>query len=291
MFYNNNIENVYIINGLARSGNHLFISWLISSFKNHEVYYLNNVKPTIHGIINNSLDLDTIFKYHTVTSNNRYGNKLDNEIKNKLVNNNNMKKFLYNRKKIKVLIISMENKKIDKLDLLSTYFTNAKNIYKCIIIRDIVNLFSSRIESEKNMKYQRARETYYLTDEITIDYWLDNYSYINNKNYIIFNYNKFLCYVVTRKTLAKKLNIEYDKTKISLNKFGVTAGSSFKKNNNINNKSSYFMRWLKNKDNKLIINLLDNSKIMKILCKDFSMCLNFNTKEIKICKITYPLEI
>ena len=44
MFYEKSIEKIYIINGLARSGNHLFISWLISSFNDNEVYYLNNIK-------------------------------------------------------------------------------------------------------------------------------------------------------------------------------------------------------------------------------------------------------
>ena len=45
MFYENHIEKIYKIKGLARSGNHLFINWLLTTFNNNEVYYLNNIKP------------------------------------------------------------------------------------------------------------------------------------------------------------------------------------------------------------------------------------------------------
>ena len=64
MFYEKSIEKIYIINGLARSGNHLFISWLISSFNDNEVYYLNNIKINQDGIVGNkNLNIDKILKY------------------------------------------------------------------------------------------------------------------------------------------------------------------------------------------------------------------------------------
>lgn len=78
MFYNNHIESIYIINGLARSGNHLFISWLISALGDEEVYYLNNIKPTFYKLLGDGdgdMDIDKIFKYHTVTNDNYYGKK------------------------------------------------------------------------------------------------------------------------------------------------------------------------------------------------------------------------
>ena len=55
MFYKNHIEKIYIINGLARSGNHLFITWLISTFNDNEVYYLNNIKPSYYGLISKKI--------------------------------------------------------------------------------------------------------------------------------------------------------------------------------------------------------------------------------------------
>ena len=285
MFYKNYIEKIYIINGLARSGNHLFITWLISTFNDSEVYYLNNIKPSYYGLITKEkVDIDIISKYHTVTNDNKYGKKIDKDIRKKLVDTKNMNRFLYNKKRIKILIISMENKKIEKIDMLINLFIKYKHIYKCVVIRDILNLFSSRIQSEKKLNNKK----YYNTDEITIDYWLDNYYNAKKNNYIVFNYNKFLCYNVTRKSLAKKLDIDYSKTKITLNLFGLTSGSSFK--NNITNKSDYFMRWSEYKNNPLVENLIQNKNIRQILCKDFSMCLNFDKKKIKICKKIYHLE-
>lgn len=286
MFYKNDIEKIYIINGLARSGNHLFISWLISTFNENEVYYLNNIKIGQHGLFGDKkLNIEKIKKYHTITNDNKYGLKIDKSIRKNLVSTQKMNDFLHNKKSIKILIFSIENKKINKIDWLNDLFINTKKVYKVIVIRDILNLFSSRIQSEKKLE---IKKNHYMTDKITIDWWMDNYSYIKNKKYIVFNYNKFLCYTVSRKSLANKLNIDYNKAKITLNLFGLTSGSSFE--NNITNKSDYFMRWTKYKNNPLIKSLLNDDKIIKILCKDFSMCLNFNKKKIKICKKIHNLE-
>ena len=191
MFCTNCVEKIYIINGLARSGNHLFISWLISTFNNNEVYYLNNIKPTYYGLLTNKkINMDIISRHHTVTNDNKYGLKIDKEIRKNLVGTKDMEDFLYGKKNIKILVISMENKKIDKISMLSNMFIKCDKIYKCIVIRDILNLFSSRLESEKKL----INNDYYGTDDITIDYWLDNYYNIKNKDFIVFNYNKFLCY-------------------------------------------------------------------------------------------------
>lgn len=285
MFYENYIEKIYIVNGLARSGNHLFITWLISGFNNNEVYYLNNIKPSYYNLINEKkTNIKKIFNSHTITNDNKYGLKINEEIRKNLAGTKAMKKFLFGKKKIKILVISMENKKTEKIDILSKIFINCDNIYKCIVLRDILNLFSSRIESEKRL----SSEDLYKTDKITIEYWLDNYYNSKKKDYIVFNYNKFLCYTITRKALSNKLNINYSKTKITLNSFGLTSGSSFQ--NNISNKSNYFMRWNLFKNNELVKNLINQKNIMKILCRDFSMCLNFNDKKIKICKNLYNLE-
>ena len=102
MFYKNYIEKIYIINGLARSGNHLFITWLISTFNNNEVYYLNNIKPTYYGLLTNEkMNMDRIAKYHTVTNDNRYGLKIDKEIRKKLVRTKDMDNFLFGKKKLR----------------------------------------------------------------------------------------------------------------------------------------------------------------------------------------------
>ena len=94
MFYNNYIEKIYIINGLARSGNHLFITWLISTFNKNEVYYLNNIKFYQYGLIGNKkLNIEKIQKYHTITNDNKYGLKIDKSIRKNLVSAKEMNDF------------------------------------------------------------------------------------------------------------------------------------------------------------------------------------------------------
>jgi len=283
MFYNDKIERLYVVNGLARSGNHLFLSWLISGFDGDQVYYLNNIKPTYHGLIGNKkLNLERIINYHTVCSDNKYGQKLNNNININLVKQRDMNDFLMgkSKKKIKVLILSMENKKVKRIDQIAGLFKNTNKIYKCIVLRDILNLFSSRIESEKALD---RKENYYETDKETIRYWIDNYEHIAEKKYVVFNYNKFLCFDSSRKLLSKKLNLNYKKTKITFNKYGLTQGSSFKDEGK-KDKTLYFLRWIKNKDNELIKYLLNDEIILSILCEDFSMCLNLDKKIALLCK-------
>ena len=239
-----------------------------------ETKKIKKIKIKLEFFNSTKYDLFSLIKSYEVIS-----------LRKNLVSTKKMNDFLHNKKNIKILIFTMENKKINKIDWINNIFINCKNKYNIIVIRDILNLFSSRLQSEKNLE---KKDEYYETDKITIDWWMNNYSYIKKKKYITFNYNKFLCYTVSRKSLAKKLEIDYNKAKITLNLFGLTSGSSFK--NNITNKSDYFMRWTKYKNHSLIKSLLHDNKIIEILCKDFSMCLNIDNKKIKICKKLYNLE-
>ena len=282
MFYNKKINRLYLINGLARSGNHLFISWLISGItaKPHEIFYLNNIKPTFYGLLGSKqLNFNKIFKYHSVCSDNKYGKKINKDIREKLAKQSDMSDFLKGKKKINVLIMSMENKKVDKLDLVGDIFNNTRKIYKCIVIRDILNLISSRIKSEEVL---HRVQIYYSTDEVTVDYWLNNHKEGKNKKYITFNYNKFVCYAVSRRALAKKLGLKYKNTLITLNNFGLTAGSSF--DEETTDKTDYMLRWLKIKNHKLILYVLANKEIIKILEKSFSMKFNKNKTVLRICR-------
>lgn len=280
-FYENEIEKVYIINGLARSGNHFFISWLISGLKDEKIYYMNNIKLKQHGIIGDrEVNDKKILRNHIICKDNRYGMKIEKELRDKLATEKEMRGFIKKRKKIKTLIFSMENKKTERMDKVSEIFKRAKKKYLIIIIRDILNLFSSRIQSEKLLKNKKTEGWQYETDIETIEWWMENYK--GRRGKIIFNYNKFLCYKITRETLAKKLDINIRKTKITLNKFGLTSGSSFK-NKKKTEKEEYFMRWKKNENNKIIKYLLKDKEILKILCKDFLMCIDIKRRNMIIC--------
>ena len=268
--FNNSIENIYIINGLSKCGNNLFASWLISSFDDNEVYFLDNVKPDKYNLYSNEVDLNLLG--NSIVANDNDTGKIEDNLRKKLVKENDMKTFLNGGSDIKTLVITMENKEAEEIDNLSELFTNAKNLYKCIVIRDILNMVSSKIESDNiTATKAKSKKTTQLMDKMT-EYWLNNYYNSQKKEYITFNYNKFLCYNVSRKTLAKKLNINFDKANEQLNLIGCTNGDT----SVITNKSDYYMKWLKHRNNKFINELIYDDKIIKILCREFLMCLNAN---------------
>ncbi len=289
MFYQTEFEKVYLINGLSRSGNHLFIAWLISSFQDHEVYYLNNVYPKKHiGLYNSKkINIEHLLKQSVATCDgNDEGLSFDNEIiLNKLVYKNDMIKLLEGKvKKAKILIISIENNFVDILDIVGKKFINAKKIYKIIIMRDLFNLMASRFEAEskiiqnitKNIKDFKWHQ--YNTDIITFGYWINNYINMFNKNYISYNYNKFVLDIEHRKELSKLLDIDYDKTLITHPKF--LRGSSFKNNNNTD-VYKYFMRWYSYKDHPLIHFFMNNQELKDVMCNDFYFCLEDHNIKIK----------
>ncbi len=295
MFFNSEIDKVYLINGLSRSGNHLFITWLLSSFEiSDTVYFLNNVYPkSDFSLYNDSvINVPKLMKFRVATRDKgNQGEYINHEIRHKLASKQQTLYFLQGKiKKAKVLIISIENNFVDILDFFEKRFTNTKKIYKIIIIRDVLNLFSSRFEAEqkviKNIKKSDPNFLWhtYETDLLTFGYYVNNLFSTFNKNYITFNYNNFVLENNFRKELAKKLNIDYNKTLITHSKF--LTGSSFKNNENDNDVYKYFMRWYNYKDNKLIKFFMDNKELMDLMCKIFNFCFEDNNKILKIKNYT-----
>lgn len=287
MFFDTHIEKLYLINGLSRSGNHVFIEWLISSFDKNEVYFLNNVYPKSHFNLydKNKIDIVKLMNGSAATSNGVDESQSMNE-KNikKLVTQKDMLELLKgNKKTIKVLILSIENNFADILDFFQDKFHNAKKIYKIIILRDILNLMASRFEAEKKVVVELMEKDKdfkwhkYETDSITFAFWTNNYLKSFHRNYITYNYNKFVLDQDFQKELAKKLDIDYNKTEIVKSKF--LKGSSFKNNDNPD-LIKYFMRWKEHENNDIIQFLMKRKEIMEILCSDFYFCINDENKLI-----------
>jgi hypothetical protein len=86
-----------------------------------------------------------------------------------------------------------------------------------------------------------------------------------------------------QKELAKKLDIDYDKTMITESKF--LTGSSFKHNQHNKSIYKYFMRWYEYKNNKLIKFFMENDELMNLMCDIFYFCLEDNILSIKNIKI------
>jgi hypothetical protein len=294
MFFHSEIERVYLINGLSRSGNHLFITWLLSSFENEDnIYFLNNIYPKSDFSLYNQkkVNIERLMNLRVASKDEQdQGQYIDEDIRKKLASKKNTKDFLEGKiKKAKVLIISIENNFTDILDFFERRFTNVGKVYKVIVLRDILNLFASRFEAEKKVivEIQKKNPNFkwhtYETDLLTFGYYINNLFSSFNKNYITYNYNKFILEKDFQKELAKKLDIDYDKTMITESKF--LTGSSFKHNQHNKSIYKYFMRWYEYKNNKLIKFFMENDELMNLMCDIFYFCLEDNILSIKNIKI------
>ncbi len=292
MFFDTEIERLYLINGLSRSGNHLFIEWLISSFNKGEVYFLNNIYPKSQFSLynRNKVNTNKLMKDSVATSDGKNESEsMDPKNVEKLVTKQEMLDLLKGKtKSIKVLIISIENNFVDILDFFEKRFENAKRVYKVIVLRDILNLMASRFEAEKKVVVELMKKNpnfkwhTYETDSITYGFWVNNYIKSFDRNYIVYNYNKFVLDENYRIDLSKKLDINYKKTQIVQSKF--LTGSSFRDNNNPDI-HKYFMRWKQYENNKIIKFLLQQKEIIDLLCNDFYFCIKNNKLTIKNANI------
>ncbi len=292
MFFDTHIDRLYLIDGLSRSGNHLFIEWLISSFNKNEVYFLNNIYPKSHFNLydKNKIDIVKLMNSSAATSDGFDESKNMNE-KNieKLVTQKEMLELLKgNTKSIKVLIMSIENNFADILDFFQERFKNAKKVYKIIILRDILNLMASRFEAERKVVVELMEKDKdfkwhkYESDSITFAFWANNFLKSFNREYIVYNYNKFILDKDYQKELANKLNIDFNKTEIVQSKF--LTGSSFRDDENPD-LFKYFMRWKQYENNDIIQFLMKRKEVMEILCSDFYFCIEDDQLIIKDNKI------
>jgi hypothetical protein len=292
MFFNTHIDRLYLIDGLSRSGNHLLITWLLSSFLGKEdfsVYFLNNIYPKSHFNLydEKKVNIKKIMNSSAATRDgDDQGVRVNESIRGVLASKSEMFDLIKGKtKKINILIMSIENNLVDILDLFEKRFKNAKKIYKIIILRDVLNLIASRLEAERKVikDIQKNNPNFkwhtYETDVFTFLYYLNNLDYSFDKKYIQFNYNHFVLDKEYQKVLAKKLGIDFEKTKVLQTKF--LMGSSFKDEKD-EDMYKYFMRWVQYKDDKLIKFFLEDKELMDRMCKIFSFCLEDNHKIVKI---------
>lgn len=269
MFYDSiRIKNLYLVVGLARSGNHLFISWLLSALKFKNIIFFNNMKsyefyPQNDEMFNEIEIKKTIIQYRAITQDDK-SFKFDKKLVSKLPKKEYVKNFLDQKiDEIDCLIISFENQKSTIFNLIEKKFKRVDTFYKILIIRDLLNLTSSKIETKNLNKYN-----YYDMLDVT-DIWLEH-----NKQTvtdIVFNYNNFLCDIDYQKCLCKKLDIEYNNTFITTNKFGRTRGSSFKKE--VEEIYDYLLRFTKFLNHPLIKKILNNKEIVDIICSKYNICI------------------
>lgn len=242
-------NKIYLVSGLRRSGNHLLLQILNCSFSDNSVLFINDfpslknhdidnymeqfIQFKTNGYIKKSLieisyNNSSFFCGHTITNKNKLINKDDiDNLYNKSKEWTNKSEDLNN----KILIMSFEDQHISVMDNIAAILKNrCTNLYKIIIIRDILNCFASRFAAicnrdnkyKYNMNESRLqadinftelvkRGGFFKTDSIIYNMWLEHSSYSKNNDYIIFNYNKFLCLSEDyKKEIFKKLDIEYN---------------------------------------------------------------------------------
>lgn len=220
-------DYIYIIHGLRRSGNHLAIQWIMSHFENNTILLLNNIRMNYFRRYKDYLILQNTFQ-------NAFG-----EYDAKLYDKETFEESI-NKGKIKILILTLEDKNIKQLKELQSMFESSQSNQKhtIIIIRDLLNTLGSRLQF-KNNKYKEIKKQKLLeetqnskienteiknkiknisseikkmpVDNYTKIYWSNNLSYAlnnENNNIHIFNYNKFITNDYNYKTtLASNLSL------------------------------------------------------------------------------------
>ena len=262
--FNIKSQNYYFINGLRRSGNHFFISWIISNYK--RVLFINDIhsKPILNEKYHKKELTDKIIF--------REKNQFVDSINNNLISN---KENITDLKEIDCLIFSMEDKKLDTFYKTIKYFDKiihkgtVSKSFRAIVIRDLLNLMASRTEALKNISKNKNKNPLKV-DQYIIDVWVSMY---NDKKSVLFNYNKFILdYDGYREEIAKKLKLPVLSDDVLLKVPQFFFGSSFNPNSQSRSKIHDLLnRYKKHQSNKFILSIINNAKIMNILIKDFSI--------------------
>jgi len=249
---------IYYVLGLRRSGNHLLISWIISNFKN--VLFFNDLdkKPLIDK------------KYH------------ENELRTKYIYrekqkfyedfNNNLLCINDEWNNVECLILSFEDKSIENFIQVYDFFKiKAEYKYKVIVLRDLLNCLSSRLEGQETSV--RRLEA----DEITLKYWLE---YYNNTCCVILNYNQFIFSKKYRNTIKDKVGLTIVPKKILQSVPQFFCGSSFEKGKIERDDKDFlscYTRYYKFQDVDIIKMVLETPNMFQIL-EDFNIY-----KKIALC--------
>jgi hypothetical protein len=232
---------VYYVLGLRRSGNHLFISWIISNYT--KVLFFNDIN---FNFFQNNLSDFWCYK-----EKNQFNEKI----------NQNLLSVSDNWDNIDCLIISLEDKTCNKFTetINSLNFATAKKIYKIIVIRDLLNCITSRLI--KHIKNDNARHIVPINDYI-MKLWLSHYHDILC---IHFNYNKFIISPEYRTLIQKELNLVNISEEVLYSISNFFNGSSFE------NDFNFLDRYKNYLDNYHINKILNNKTIMDILESEFNI--------------------
>lgn len=256
-------KNYYFVNGLRRSGNHFFISWIVSNYK--RVLFINDVnsKP----ILDEKYHLKELETKICFKENNKFIDSINNNLISKVED-------IFTIDDIDCLIFSMEDKTDETFYKTIKYFNKIihkrpiSKYFKAIVSRDLLNLMGSRLEGLKNLNNESREKNPLKVDKYIIDLWMNMN---NDKKSILFNYNKFILNIGNyRNYIGKKLNLPSLNDDVLLKVPQFFFGSSFNPNSQSRAKINDLLnRYKSYQNNKFIVETVNNEKLMSILNKDY----------------------
>lgn len=209
-------KNVYVVNGLRRSGNHAFINWFVNALESKSVT-LNSLDFHIYQ----SDSGKTIF----FNEMNVYGHE------NLLLESLIRTKEIWNANNV---ILSYE-------DVYHEYYSPliASNYKKIAIKRSILNLIASRI----HIAVKRAKAGADKGDMGIRSEFVEIYNFINNaegQDYAVWDYDKWLAEPDFRSSFLNRFNLDYDEMPNISEQGG---GSSFSGRKNVPQGDDLSSRW------------------------------------------------
>lgn len=226
---------VFFILGMRRSGNHMFIHFLLSNF--HRIFFMNNVRLST-----------TDWTRYIVGSNSlMVGNK---ELASRLVGN------IHDDPDC--LIFTMEDISVDEFDCTIKHIYNIFPIatvqtstHSIIIMRDLLNCISSRLAAHQG-------ELITPVNDHMINLWKEQF-YCEIHDKIL--YNKFVSSSDYRKEITLRLGLTNSSSVTSVPLF--FGGSSFDRNSNIPQEiSSYSKRYISFCEHPVLLSLLQDASFM-----------------------------
>ena len=218
------------VSGLRRSGNHAIINWIVQQH-NNEYIFINNVQP--------------------------YQDPFDFTKQKK----RNTSLFVYSYEDVPVSYIYNPKYMNDKK---CRYDIIHQDIYNVLIIRNPLNLFASRLKSDKIGVGSKI----YNDKDLWIMYAQEYLGFTNfiNSDKILINYDKWFIDVKYRKIIANQLGLKFtDKGMDDVPQFG--GGSSFDDLNFDNKGSSMRVleRWKSFQGNKKYERFIKDKVLISLL--------------------------
>ena len=254
--------------GLRRTGNHMLISAIISTFNDNEVYYFNDIQNP------ERVFAGQIFgSYSTRRGLHNKDTRWCGTVAPKLVDESayQVKELMKSDKKC--FIHNYEDHQLNIVQRINTQnYGKSDKVFNILILRDPYNLIASRIKFMRTNRVVRAtKSTVNMWKQYAKEYLGE--TNILGKNKIVVNYNKFVTDKDYQKEIIDKLGLNHDNLSLE-HIMGFGKGSSFTQQKPVTDKTEYHERWKQFVDDKLFISLTNDPELKRLSNKIFGSIMN-----------------